>query len=133
MLAAARRTTGASSALFRLHEAGRLQLVTSPWCLEEATRNVERDERAGERLQALLKVISTVPDGVSALAWAGRHVRKTKDVPVLASAAAAGIHHLATLDLADFGKIFERPDLPVFVATPGVLLKVLAPRRTSSK
>lgn len=133
ILAAARSTTGGSSALFRLQKAGYLRLVTSPWCLEEAVRNVAPDEPASEHLRSLLQVVGTVPDGVSAFAWAGRHVSRTKDVPVLASAAAAGIQFLATLDVSDFGKVFERPDLPVFIATPGVLLKLLAAQAIRSR
>ena len=133
ILAAARSTSGASSALFRLQETGFLRLVTSPWCLDEAVRNVVPDEPAASRLRSLLQAMDMVPDGVAALAWAGRHVRKTKDVPVLASAAAAGIRYLATLDVKDFGKVLERPDLPVFIARPRSLLGLLAKQTTNSR
>ena len=104
IFAAAISPTGRARALFTLAGAGRGILITSPFAVDEARRNIvhKYPEATGE-LETPLSACQVVPEGsADRLEWAGRFV-PVKDAPILAAAVTARVDALVTGDRAHFG------------------------------
>lgn len=93
-----------------------VNLVTSPYAVEEARRNLEKPEQR-ERLNTLLQSVELIsalsgmplPEGVNLPA---------KDAPILLAAIAANATHLLTSDLKHFGPYYERIVEGVLILSP---------------
>jgi uncharacterized protein len=106
------------SALERLWDAApEITLLSSPYAIEEANRNLE-DGDARRRFHALLGAVEIVPDVAGADLPKGV-ILPEKDHPILLAAIAAGSTHLFTGDRAHFGQYFERRVLGVMIQRPG--------------
>ena len=89
-----------AAGLQRLWKIPDARLLTSPYAIEEALRNLESDEQQG-RLNGLLAAVELV----TALPqeWNDDHGLPLKDVPILQAAVAGGATHLLTGDARHFG------------------------------
>ena len=83
-----------------------LVLLSSPYAVEEAHRNLERVD-ARERLEILTAALEIVPDVATGSVPRGVTLPE-KDVPILLAAIAAGASHLLTGDRAHFGVYYGR-------------------------
>ena len=115
----------AGSGLTRLWENASLHLVTSPYAVDEAERNLSRKRPdAVARLQALLRqveitsALGPLDDG---------HGLPPKDAPILAAAAASHCQVLVTGDIADFGHAIGRSLQGVRILTASMLLAEMGP------
>jgi predicted nucleic acid-binding protein len=107
----------AGSALERLWEATHVRLLSSPYAIEEALRNLaDRDART--RVQALVAALEIVPDIVGGDLPMGVTLPE-KDLPILCAAIAAEATHLLTGDRAHFGPYFGRRVAGVLIQRPG--------------
>lgn len=96
-----------------------LVLVTSPYAVAEAERNLSRKRpEALERLSALLAPIEMV-DSLAPIEESGL---PAKDVPILAGAVAGRCEVLLTGDVKDFGHVIGHAVQGVRVLTPSMLL-----------
>ena len=90
-------------------------LVTCDYAVAEARRNLRRKRPSRtDSLDAVLLMVRT--ETTTAFKLPVRIA--AKDLPILASAAAAGCGTLVTGDLADFGHLFGRTVLGVRIETP---------------
>lgn len=110
------------SGLDALWSATNLMLLSSPYAIEEANRNLD-DGVARARLQELVSGLEIVPDaaghppsGVSL---------PEKDLPILLAAIAARATHLLTGDRAHFGRYYGRRIGGVLIQRPGEYLAAL--------
>lgn len=107
----------AGSALERLWEATNVTLLSSPYAIEEANRNLEeRDARS--RLQTLVAALEIVSDVAGGDSPPGV-ILPEKDLPILLAAIAAEATHLLTGDRAHFGPYFGRRIAGVLIQRPG--------------
>jgi uncharacterized protein len=129
MFAAAIAPDGACATLLRLSSLLEHELVSSPYALEEATRNVRlKRPAAEERLIEAATLVAHVPEAPKHLVIAAAHVVGPKDAPILASAVFAEADVLATGDHQHFGGIMGRSWGGVEVLSPrGILERVAAP------
>ena len=105
----------------RLWQMPNVRLVSSPYAVEEARRNLEKPEQR-DRLEKLLqsvKLVSTLPakplpEGVKL---------PSKDAPILLAAIAAQATHLLTSDLKHFGAYFWQIIEGVTILPPAAYLK----------
>jgi uncharacterized protein len=105
------------SAVKRLWEATDVTLLSSPYAIEEANRNLEeRDART--RLQTLVVALEIVPDVAGGEVPRGV-ILPAKDLPILLAAIAAQATHLLTGDRAHFGPYFGRRIAGVLMQRPG--------------
>jgi uncharacterized protein len=105
------------SALKRLWEATDVTLLSTPYAIEEANRNLEeRDART--RLQTLVVALEIVPDVAGGEVPRGV-ILPAKDLPILLAAIAAQATHLLTGDRAHFGPYFGRRIAGVLMQRPG--------------
>jgi predicted nucleic acid-binding protein len=105
------------SALERLWQATYITLLSSPYAIEEANRNLEeRDPRT--RLQTLVAALEIVPDAAGGDLPTGVSLPE-KDRPILLAAIAAVATHLLTGDRAHFGAYFGRRISGVLIQRPG--------------
>ena len=104
--------------LLELSQQGRIELITSAYCLDEARRNLaaKRPQHVAA-FARLAPLVRLVPDSVGELPWARKHVDRHKDVPLLAAAVKAEADVLLTKDVADFGHLMRRNDLPIRIKT----------------
>jgi len=103
--------------LWEIAGTGRVQLVTTAYCLAEASDNLKHKKPdAIEHYNKLMRAVGEVPDGQAHLAWASKLVA-AKDAPVLAAAVAAGVDILLTGDLKHFSHLMQRDDLTLRVRT----------------
>jgi uncharacterized protein len=108
------------SALERLWETTNITLLSSPYAIEEASRNLEeRDART--RLQTLVASLEIVPDVAGGDLPTGVSLPE-KDLPILLAAIAAEATHLLTGDRAHFGAYFGRRIAGVLIQRPGDFL-----------
>jgi predicted nucleic acid-binding protein len=107
----------ADAMLARLWQLPSVQLVTSPYAIEEARRNLQTDEQR-MRLDTLLAAVTIVlhMSDHPAAATAGL---PEKDVPILAAAIAAQATHLLTGDVKHFRPLFGTSIQGVLVQRPG--------------
>lgn len=108
LFSAAHRGTGSVRIFFRLAAAGACELVSSPYAIDEARRNVARKYPGRlpdlEALVARLAVcVEATPENV---AWAAGYRLPAKDAPILAAAVQAGATLLVTGDQKDFGHLY---------------------------
>ncbi len=108
LFSAAHRDTGSVRIFFRLAAAGACELVSSPYAIDEARRNVAR--KYPERLADLDVLVAhltvcaeATPENVS---WAAGCRLPAKDAPILAAAVQAGVTLLVTGDQKDFGHLY---------------------------
>lgn len=96
-----------------------LALVSSPYAITEAERNLSRKRpEALARLSTLLKQVEIV----DSLASIGDSGLPAKDVPILAAAVAGHCEVLLTGDVTDFGHVIGKTVQGVRVMTPAMLL-----------
>lgn len=107
LFAAAVTPKGRAQALFALAEGGSAQLVSSPYALGEARRNVAaKYPDMSERLERYAKQLTVVPEASPSLvAWARAHL-PAKDAPILAAAVRARADLLVTGDRVHFGVLY---------------------------
>lgn len=116
--------------LWELAAAGKVILVTSPYCRLEAEANLRR-----KRPQALPAYRERIA-GVTEVPNVGDALKEhlylpEKDAPVYAAAVSAGAAVLLTGDVKHFGALMERDDLAVRVQTIRDFLLQDAPGRQS--
>jgi hypothetical protein len=100
-----------------LWEATNVTLLSSPYAIEEANRNLEeRDARS--RLQTLVAALEIVSDVAGGDSPPGV-ILPEKDLPILLAAIAAEATHLLTGDRAHFGPYFGRRIAGVLIQRPG--------------
>lgn len=110
--------------LTRPWEIASIHLVTSPYAVDEAERNLARKRPdAIARFQALLHRLEITSALVS---LDDGHGLPPKDVPILGAAVASRCHVLLTGDIADFGHIIGRTLQGVRILTASLLLAELA-------
>jgi predicted nucleic acid-binding protein len=107
----------AGSALERLWDATNVTLLSSPYAIEEANRNLE-EPNARTRLEALVAALEIVPDVAGSDLPAGV-ILPEKDLPIMLAAIAAEATHLLTGDRAHFGAYFGRRIAGVLIQRPG--------------
>lgn len=110
LFSAAHRESGSVRVFFQLAAAGICELVSSPFAVDEARRNIARKypDRSTdlEMLVTRLGVCTeAVPDSV---AWALAQQLPAKDAPILAAAVQAGARLLVTGDRKDFGHLYGK-------------------------
>lgn len=108
LFSAAHRETGSVRIFFHLAKAGACELVSSPYAIDEARRNVARKypERLPD-LEALIAQLRVCPEATAEnIAWAAEQRLPRKDAPILAAAVQAGAKLLVTGDHTDFGHLY---------------------------
>lgn len=110
------------SALLRLWELDETVLVTSSYAIEEAKRNLEREEQR-VRLGELLKRVEKSDESVSLSLELQQIQLPEKDWPILLSAIASRSTHLLTGDVRHFGPYFGQSLAGVRVLRPAVYLR----------
>lgn len=99
-------------------------LLTSDYAIEEARRNL-RDPQQLERLETLLKSVTSAPALSFDLAMREGIELREKDWPILGGAVTGGATHLITGDLRDFGRYFGKQVLGVLIMPPADYLNSL--------
>lgn len=103
------------------------RLLTSPYAVEEARRNLREDRQRGD-LEALLTPVSIVE--VSVDPELHPILKKVdlpeKDMPILLAAVAAGATHLITGDFTHFGPYYGQRIAGVLVLPPARYLNEFA-------
>lgn len=110
LFSAAHRDIGSVRVFFRLAETGMCELVSSPYAIDEARRNIARKypERSGD-LEALVMGLSVCAEATPEnVAWAAAQTLPAKDAPILAAAVQAGAALLVTGDQTDFGHLYGK-------------------------
>ncbi len=103
------------SGLRRLWQLEGVELATSAYALEEARRNLGKEDQL-ERLQTLARDLQLVAESDVELP-AGVQLAE-KDIPILQAALAGEASHLLTGDRRDFGRHFGKKLAGVWVMTP---------------
>ena len=111
-------------ALFRLAQGDWCELITSPYAIEEARRNLARKRVARlpelERLVCALTVCSEpARDNIE---WGLSLGLNLKDAPILGAAVQVGAQVLVTGDKSDFGDLDGRRLRGVEILTPAAAL-----------
>lgn len=104
-----------AAGLQRLWKIPEIRLLTSPYAIAEALRNLETDEQRG-RLNGLLaavELITALPHE-----WNDDHGLPLKDVPILQAAVAGGATHLLTGDVRHFGPLYGTAVQGVLIQRP---------------
>jgi uncharacterized protein len=121
---------GANSGIrgfFSLAGVGLCELVSSPFALDEARRNIARKQSTKsadlERLIALMSVCREAPPAT--VEWARSCGLPAKDAPILAAAVQASADMLVTGDRAHFAMLYEHEWRGVMVLTPRAALERL--------
>jgi uncharacterized protein len=108
------------AALLRLWAMPSFHLLTSPYAVDEAERNLVRKRPdAVERLEALVRRVEITSALVS---LDEGHGLPPKDVPILAAAVASHCQVLLTGDIADFGHVLGCTVQGVRILTASMLL-----------
>jgi predicted nucleic acid-binding protein len=107
--------------LHRLWKLSELLLLTSPYALEEARRNLGETEQR-ERLARLVKTVEITPEALGGSLPPGVELPE-KDAPILLAAIESRATHLLTGDVRDFGGLFGKRLGGVLVLTPGEHLR----------
>jgi hypothetical protein len=101
------------SALERLWKVTNVTLLSSPYAIEEAIRNLE-ERAARTRLQTLVAALEIVPDVGGGDLPAGV-ILPEKDLPIVCADAT----HLLTGDRPHFGRYYGRRIVGVLIQRPG--------------
>lgn len=110
LFSAAHRESGSVRIFFRLADAGLCELVSSPYAIDEARRNVARKypERSAD-LELLTARVGVCAEAAQEyIAWALAQQLPANDAPILAAAAQAGATLLITGDRRDFGHLYGK-------------------------
>ncbi|TFG64364.1 MAG: PIN domain-containing protein [Gemmatimonadales bacterium] len=118
LFSAAYRTDARVRELWELDDA---ELVTSAYAIEEAWRNLTRDDQLTD-LVKLLKTIRVVPSLPTHVIPAGVRL-PDKDRPILLAALACGATYLLTGDLRHFGPLLGTELDGLRVRTPRAYLR----------
>jgi len=110
----------ADSGLKRLWEIVALHLVTSPYAVDEAERNLAR--KRADAIARFKTLVHRVEVSSALCALDDGHGLPSKDVPILAAAVASRCQVLLTGDIADFGHVIGRTLQGVRILTAGLLL-----------
>jgi predicted nucleic acid-binding protein len=111
------------SGIVRLWENTSIHLITSPYALEEAERNIARKRpEASERLHGLAHAVEV---SVAFRALSEAYGLPAKDLPILVAAVAAHCSVLLTGDIGDFGRLIGRTVEGARILTPGMFLAEL--------
>ncbi len=121
LLAASGSAAGASREIFRRASANGWVLITSPYALEEALRNLPDLPPPASADWAGLRPALLIMDDVLTLDRPAVFT-VSKDRPILFSAL-AWADVLLTLDESDFGDFMDKPFYGLFVLRPGVFLQ----------
>src|SRR5260221_13989630 len=125
LFSAAHGTESPMRAFFRLAETGICELLTSPFALDEARRNIARKHPAKtadlEQLIAHLTICREA--SAEEVRWAGLTGLPPKDAPILAAATQAKTDMLVTGDRTDFGGLYERKLRGLEVLPPRMALE----------
>lgn len=110
LFSAAHRESGSMRLFFVLADAGWCELLSSPYAIEEARRNIVRRYagRAADLEALAAKLRPCGEPNQEMLAWAATQGLPPKDVPILAAAAQARVDILVTGDRTDFGHLYRR-------------------------
>jgi predicted nucleic acid-binding protein len=118
LFSAAYRPQNGLLALWKLK---RVTLLSSPYAIEEAQRNLAEESQRSRlgRLVRSLEQIRTIP------AQRLRVELPSKDEPILRAALAGRATHLITGDVKHFGKFFGQKLMGVLILPPGHYLQSL--------
>jgi predicted nucleic acid-binding protein len=125
IFSAAHNPDGNAHGLFRLATKGWCILLTSPYALEEAERNVAlRYPALIDELDRLTVGLEVVPEARrEQITWALSLGLPQKDAPILAAAAQAGAACLVTGDKRHFGHLYGKKLGLLTVKSPADALK----------
>ena len=105
----------------RLWDLEDVDLITSAYALEEASRNLSGEDRK-RRLERLVESLRIVPETVESKEahglLPGDFTLPDDDMPILLAAIQAGASHLLTGDFRDFGPLYERSIRGVLILPP---------------
>ena len=126
LFSAAIKPEGRTNAVFRLAEVGLAELVTSPYAVLEATRNVQaKFPDSISSLETLLEKVRAVAEADPELvAWSNRYL-PNKDAPILAAAISSAADILVTGDRKHFGGYYGKELWGVLVLSPAETLSEL--------
>jgi uncharacterized protein len=111
--------------ILNLWELAGIELVTSAFAAEEATRNLSTDVER-ERLNQLLEKLAIVDEAPAHLEPPAEVTLPTKDVPILMSAIGASATHLLTGDKRHFGPLFGQSIEGMLILPPAEYLSARA-------
>ena len=125
LFSAAFNTSNGLRGFFRLAEVGICELLSSPYALDEARRNIARKYPAKTPdLEHLITRITICREATSdAVRWAHSTGLPDKDAPILAAAVQAKAEMLVTGDRAHFGMLYQCKVGGVEVLTPAAALE----------
>lgn len=109
------------SGLLALWQLGDVELVTSDYALEEATRNLDGDERRA-RLGSLMAGVTVWTELPTTGVLFGEVSLPEKDLPILLAAVESGCEFLITGDRMHFGPYYGQTVQGVTVLTPRAFL-----------
>ena len=119
LFTAAHNPEGKSAFVIELAREGKWEVVTSPFALEEARRNLEiKFPDAVLSLERSMKSVALVPSVIEGNCPLDL---PRKDVPIFLSALGARCTHLLTGDWKDFGRFMNAPD-----ETSGIVIQTVA-------
>ena len=111
------------SALVQLWDLENVELLTSPYTIAEAFRNLQRYESSRiSNLEALVENLTIVSHEKIREDDPALSALPDKDQPILAAAIAAGATHLITGDRRHFGKWFGKRVKGVLIQSPSEYL-----------
>jgi uncharacterized protein len=110
LFSAAYRETGSVRIFFRLAEVGVCELLSSPYAIDEARRNIARKSpmRSADLEQLVASLTVSAEATPENIAWAIAQGLPAKDAPILAAAVQAGANLLVTGDQRDFGHLYGK-------------------------
>ncbi len=125
LFSAAYNTSNGLRGFFRLADVGICELLSSPFALDEARRNIARTHPVQTpELEQLITRIAVCREATpDAVRWARSTGLPDKDAPILAAAVQAKANMLVTGDRAHFGVLYECKEGGVEVLTPRAALE----------
>ena len=127
VFSAAHSSEGNARALFELAAGSWCSLLSSPYALEEARRNIAlRYSVVINELDRLITALEVVPEGsAERISWAVSLGVPEKDAPILAAASQARADCLVTGDKSHFGHLYGRKLGRLIVRSPADTLESL--------
>ena len=108
--------------LQRLWDLSDVQLICSPFALEEARRNLSKAEQV-ERLNQLVEAMDVAPGSGGKAERPEGIMLPEKDWPILLGAIARQATHLLTGDMQHFGVYMDRDIAGIRIQRPGPYLR----------
>jgi len=132
VFSAAHNSEGNARAVFELAAGSWCSLLSSPYAIEEARRNIVlRYSVAIHELDRLVTALEVVPEAsAEGISWAVSLGLPEKDAPILAAASQAGADCLVTGDKSHFGHLYGRKLGRLIVRSPADTLELLLKART---